>query len=84
VKNIYDINDTKLIHRNRNKVQQKTYIYEDMKEIIRLDTMFTVSQFMFATSAMTIEVIKGYRLPYIKDSDRLIFNNLRRAISHNK
>lgn len=69
-----------LLARNKVKVQHKTYLYEGMKNII-LEKGFTVSEFMFGCTLMAIEKMNNRKLEYVKDSDILILNNIRRAIT---
>ena len=69
-----------LLHRNKTKLQHKTYLYEGMKNIIKAKG-FTVSEFMFGCSLMAIEKMNGRKLEFINCRDRLILRDLRRAIS---
>ena len=70
-----------LLARNKIKIQHKIYLYESMKNIIS-ENGFTISQWMFGCGLMGIEAMNNMQLPYVKNSDRLILNNIRRAIKH--
>ena len=73
--------DEILLARNKIKLQHKIYLYEGMKNII-VENGFTISQWMFGCGLMAIEAMNKIQLPYVKSSDRLILNNIRRAIKH--
>jgi hypothetical protein len=72
-----------LLARNKNKKRVNVFFYEGMLNIMR-STGYSASEFAFACSAMAIEAMNGYKLPYIKDSDRLILRNIRVCITHSK
>ena len=82
IKKTYYINDTKLMHRNRNKMRKNVFIYEDMKNIVQNKGQ-SFSEFCFAVVTMAIEKMENRKLPYIKNSDRLILNKIRMCISSN-
>jgi hypothetical protein len=74
---------TILLARNKTKQQHKVYIYEAMCNMLEGFAGHTISENIFALTAAFLEKT-GHKLDFLKDSDRLIINDLRRAITYNR
>lgn len=72
-----------LIARNRTKRQIKVFVYEAIGNMLEGIAGQTRSENIFGLCCAFLEKT-GHKLDYLKDSDRLIIKNLRRAITTSK
>jgi hypothetical protein len=66
--------------RNRTKQQRKIYLYEAMCNMLEGFAWHSTSENVFALTAAFLEKT-GHRLEFLKTSDRLLINDIRRAIT---
>jgi hypothetical protein len=69
-----------LLSRNKSKRQHKVYIYEAMCNMLSGFAGHTISENIFALTASFLERT-GHKMDFLKSSDRLIINDIRRAIT---
>ena len=72
-----------LIARNRTKKQVKVFMYEAVGNMLEGLAGQTRSENIFGLCCAFLEKT-GHKLDFLKPCDKLIINNLRRAITTNK
>jgi hypothetical protein len=69
-----------LLARNRTKRQRKIFVYEAMANMLEGFAGHSVSENIFGIVAAFLQQT-GHKMDFLKDSDRLIIKEIRRAIT---